>query len=454
MAHGAEPQALWSPGVEELGFEGFVVGEFDGHEGLDKVATYRSGESLGLVFSLSGSGEDWALAPAVSEERMQLRTGQWDSDDELEILLGLPGHLGEAGQVGAAWVLDLSGQTTQPAFLEDLQVLALEGSEPDAGFGEDLQLFDCNEAAGVELLVSQPGGSKPAPSAVWAFGRTADGLESVGVWNLSGEGSFPAFGLNLQILEKANEPYLALSACEAPFTPGMTCKNKGVLMLLPARFCSGAMSVNIQSATATKMPSMPQALHSFVEGSTELESGLVWASANKKSMVNLKTGIRQALSSTGDSGAFVQNASEGVAQTWVSSSGSVWQIPGVLEKGDVELVEGVREHVLSSASLGHRLANVGDINADGCEDVLSTSSAGDALYLLPGCDSEVPEDTGDTGEDTGKEDTGHQLGDTGIRPCDEHFGWACSVPGKKPKSGIGFALISFVFWRRRRKQAR
>lgn len=448
----------WSPGLQELGAEGLIAGEFDGHDGLDVIATYSSGESLGLAVKLSGAGgETWALLPASTEGSMQLRTGQWDSDAELEVLVGLPLHSAAAGQVGAAWVLDFSGQTTSPATLADLQVFAVEGVEPDTGFGTDIQLLDCNEATGVEVLVSQPGSSaKRTPPSVWALSETAEGVQTVGAWQISGEGTLPAFGLNLHITEQKQSPVLALSACESPYSPGLTCENKGVLMVLPAALCAGSMSVNLQSATATKLPQMPQGLHDFAEGSTELLRGLIWAAPTKKSMVDLETGTKQALTSTGDAGAFVQNIAEGVVQTWVASNGAVWQIAGLLQKGSVEL-EGAREHVLSAVTLGHRLVSAGDLNANGCEDVLSTSFAGDVLYWLPGCDAEAP-DTGDTGKDTGRdtgEDTGEGPDDTGIDPCEQRFGWACAAagpaPGAAPKGGLGMVLFSLVIWGRRRE---
>jgi MYXO-CTERM domain-containing protein len=460
VAQAAEPQAYWSPGLEALGAAGLVAGEFDGHDGLDVIATYNNGEALGLAVKLSGAeGETWALLPATTEGSLQLRTGQWDSDAELEILVGLPLYSSNVGKVGAAWVLDFSGQITAPAALEDLQVFAVEGTDADTGFGTDIQLLDCNEAPGVEVLIAQPGAGKRVPPSIWAMGGAGDAaVQAVGAWQLSGEGDLPAFGLNLHITEQKQSPVLALSACESPYSPGLTCQNRGVLMVLPADLCTGTMSINLQSATATNLPQIPQGLHDFAEGSTALLSGLVWAAPTKKSMVDLETGTKQALSSTGDAGAFVQNTAQGVVQTWVASSGAVWQIAGQLEKSDVESVEGAREHVLSTSSIGQRLVSAGDRSGNGCEDVLSTSASGDALYLLPGCDAQVP-DTGDTGRDTGKDtggkDTGEGPSDTGEDPCEQSFGWACAVsagpPGGAPKGALGLSLLSLVFCRRRRE---
>ena len=218
------------------------------------------------------------------------------------------------------------------------------------------------------------------------------------------------------------------------------------------------MSVNTESATATKLPGIPQGLHTFLDGSTDLLDGFVWAAPEKKSMVNLDNGTKQALTSIGDSGAFVQNLTESVPQSWVASSGSVWQLSGLLEKGSVES-ETTREHILASDALGQRLVVAGDVDGDGCDDVLSTSAEGLSLYLLRGCDSLNP-DTGDTG-DTGKEDTGTEPEDTGEgtepedtgEPCERSFGWGCASVGTNRVSGFGIVFFSLIFWTRRQRNS-
>jgi hypothetical protein len=454
LANAAEPEAYWSTELESLGHTGLLAGEFDGHSGLDIVATFQNGDTLGLAVKLSGASESWSLMPATSESSMQLRSGQWDSDPELEVLVGIPGHLTEAGQVGGAWVLDFSGRTTAPDILEDLQVFSTVGTEPGTGFGTDLQLLECNEADGIELIVSEPGASERASPSVWAYSQAEDGASVVGSWQIKADGN-PALGLSLLAFEQAESSTLAVAACEDSYQEGQICENKGVLILLPADLCSGTMSVNIQSAAATKLPRTPQALHLFIEGSTDILNGIVWAAPEKKSMVDLSNGTKQALTSIGDSGSFVQNLSESVPQSWIASSGSVWQLPGILEKGSVESEE-VREHVLTADSLGQRLAVAGDVDGDGCDDVLSTSTVGQSLYLLRGCDPLSP-DTGDTGtEDTGTkpEDTGDspEPEDTGL-PCESTFGWGCASVGTRRLNGFGLVFFSLIFWTRRQRKS-
>jgi len=462
LAGAAEPEAYWSTELESLGHAGLVSGEFDGHAGLDLVATYQNGDALGVAVNLSGASEIWTLVPTTSEFSLQLRTGQWDSDSELEVLVGLPVHTTEAGQVGAAWVLDFSGQTTAPDTLEELQVFTRVGAEVGTGFGTDLQLLDCNETTGVELLVSEPGASERVMPTIWAFGETADGPDVVGSWQMKGDGN-PAFGLNLLAFERDQTSTLAASACEQPYQEGQTCEDHGLLMLLPADSCSGTMSINVESATSTNLPGMPQGLHPFLDGSTDLLDGFVWASPERKSMVNLANGTKQALTSIGDSGAFVQNLTESVPQSWVASSGSVWQIAGQLEKGSVESGT-AREHELEADSLGQRLVVAGDVDGDGCDDVLSTSTVGQSLYLLRGCDPTNP-DTGDTGDtgggDTGGGDTGAkpedtgdgpEPGDTGV-PCESTFGWGCASVGTSRVSRFGIVFFSLIFWTRRQRKS-
>lgn len=455
LANAAEPEAYWSTSLESLGHAGLLAGEFDGHSGLDIVATFQKGDTLGLAVKLSGASESWSLVPATLESAMQLRSGQWDDDAELEVLVGVPGHLAEAGQVGGAWVLDFSGRTTMPELLEDLQVFSAVGTELGTGFGTDLQLLDCNEAEGIELLVSGPGAAERVSPSVWAYSQTADGASVVGAWQMKAGGD-PAFGLSLLAFERGGSSTLAVAACEASYQEMQTCENEGVLILLPADLCAGTMFVNIQSTAATNLPRTPQALHSLVEGSTDLSDGIVWAAPEKKSMVNLSDGTKQALTTIGDTGAFVQNSSEGIPQSWMASSGSVWQSPGVLEKGSVES-EAAREHVLATDLLGQRLVSAGDVDGDGCEDVLSTSKAGQSLYLLSGCEIINP-DTGDTGpgEDTGPKDTGTvhppEPEDTGL-PCESRFGWGCASVGTRRTSGLGLVFFSLIFWTRRQRKS-
>ena len=123
-------------------------------------------------------------------------------------------------------------------------------------------------------------------------------------------------------------------------------------------------------------------------------------------------------------------------------------------------------------TVGSNLALAGDLDADGCEDVLASAGDGNHVYMLSGCASEDPDtgdtggpdtgdtakpDTGDTGRpdtgDTAKPDTGDTgKPDTGEEPCRESFGWTCATAS--PAFGWnGVVLLSIVvFWTSRRRQ--
>ena len=101
ILHAAEPVAVWTPGVGQLGHEGLVSGEFDGHVGLDWAASYRDGQTSGIVFQLSGSEQDWFLSTQEDLTGMRLKTGNWDADPEDEVLVGRRDEEVGGGHIGA-----------------------------------------------------------------------------------------------------------------------------------------------------------------------------------------------------------------------------------------------------------------------------------------------------------------------------------------------------------------
>jgi hypothetical protein len=349
----------------------------------------------------------------------------------LEVLLGLPSHGGE--ETGAAWVLDFSGQTALPAVLEDLIVFSVDGTNPGGGFGTDLQLLDCDEAVGKELAVSEPGASRGGQVVV--FGRGSK--EALGLWTLKGTA---AFGVALLAFEQKGVPVLAVGACATAFGAPEACENDGALLVLPADSCGG--SVASENVLFSDLVGMPQSFHLPLEGSSPFGESLVWAAPGQKTLLDVEGGTSPlSLSSSNDQGAFAQSLSGDEAQSWMASSGAVWQIEGLLQAGDVEAGNSI-SHSLEGLGLGERLVAVDDLDEDGCGDVLSTASDGQALYFLRGC----PEEKTDTG-DTGGTDTGEKpdIGDTGEEPCEESFGWACSTRGQSRSWGPSIFLMVLVF---------
>ena len=438
-AQAATPEVYWDPQVPHLGEQGLLSGEFDGHAGLDLVATYpQEGEGLGLVVQLSGAGETWILNPLSTEVSLKLREGQWDQDAELELLIGLPDHAGEGDLKGAAWVLDLSGKAERPESLEEWIVLSVSGTSTTAGFGTDLQLLDCNSAEGSELIVTSP---SERGAQVRAYGEDADGQpQSLASWSLKGS---PAFGVALQTVVQGGESALAIAGCGGEGS----CESEGALYVVSANSCEENLSLAFDSALYNGLVGLPRGLHSGLSGSSSFSSSLVWAAPENKQLLDIEGGgAALSLSTQDDQGAFVQSLSEQNPQTWVVSNGQVWQIEGLLSEGEAEHTAH-RSHSAQEVALGGSLVNAGDLDEDGCEDVLSTSATG-AVYLLLGCEEEET-DTGDTGKDTGR-DTGGDTG--GVEPCEESFGWSCSSTGPRGFGNLSLFLVAMVFWASRRRK--
>ena len=461
LAAAAEPTEYWSPELSELGAEALIAGEFDGAAGLDVIASYREGDALGLAVLLSGSGETWTLTPELPISALKLRVAQWDADAEEEVLLGMPEHSSAGHEVGAVWVLDFSGVTTAPTTLESLQTFSVLGDEQDSAFGTDVQAVDCNTNSGPELLVSAPNARNGGK--VVAIASSGDPV-ALAQWSPSRKQG--VFGVALGSLSTEQGPLLAVASCAS--STG-NCNGDGELYVLPISNCESTEFVEEGDALAGSLSARPKHLIELLEGSASEHPAILWSAAGVKSVLALGSGAQLATVATqNDQGAFVQSSDDAV-QNWMSSSGSVWQVSGALGSAlgaDPSHVV----HQVDGVDLGLNLALAGDVDADGCGDILASASDGEHLYLLSGCASENPDtgDTGDTGNpdtgdtsdtgnpdtgDTSKPDTGDSNSpDTGEEPCQESFGWTCATAS--PVFGWnGLALLSIVFfWTSRRRQ--
>ena len=453
--HAAEPSAIWTPGVEQVGQQGLVSGEFDGHAGLDWAASYRSGDSFGLVLQLSGSDQDWFLTTEEDLSGMRLKAGNWDGDSEDEILLGLPHY----GAGGAAGVLDLSEAQEAPLSLEEAVAYWVEDAEDGAQSGTDVTLVDCVEGGRAELIVSAP--QSRMNGTVYAF-SSESGPTALGNWTVKWESSH-RFGFALQSVENEGLPSeLLVASCDYDPDLEESCASDGQIWQLSAEACNTSVSLDASGAELGGLSPTPMRLGKLTEESAGA-SAILWSAPESKTVVGLDpVEVLFAHETPGDAGDFFQTQEAGETQSWLASSGSVWKIPGFL--GDIGVEDSAHRNfeLDEGESLGIRFAGAGDWDADGCPDVLASSESGESLWLLSACEKE-PEDTGqpsdsglgpDTGtpSDTGEvsTDTG-ELGDTGEEPCASEFGWRCSASPPVWRPGFWGLLLGAFCLNRRRK---
>ncbi|MEC7242750.1 MAG: hypothetical protein VXW32_16070 [Myxococcota bacterium] len=448
VLHAAEPSAVWTPGVGQLGHEGLVSGEFDGHLGLDWAASYRQGETSGIAFQLSGSEQDWFLSTQEDLTGMRLKTGNWDSDPEDEVLVGLPHY----GSGGAAGVLDLGDLQELPEDWESAMAYWVESSEDAAQLGADLLLVDCVEGGNPELIVSAP--QSRMNGTVYAFSSESS-ASPVANWTVKWEGSH-RFGYALHGVQgSSNTSELLVASCDYDPDQQQSCASDGRLWRVSAATCDSPVSLDEGGAELSGLQPTPFALQSLITDSA-VGSSVLWSAPELKSALDLEE--RQVLFSvetSGDLGDVLQTQSEGLVESWLASSGKVWKVPGPLAQAVVE--DSAHRNFETSAQdpLGLRLADAGDWESDGCADVLASSGAGESLWLLSGCESEQPDtgepvDTG-TGPDTGSPADSGEVEDTGEPPCEAEFGWRCAVSSPRWKPGFWGLAVGLFCLNRRRK---
>ena len=434
--HAAEPTVVWTPGVPNLGHQGLVSGEFDGHEGVDWAASYHSEASSGLVVHLSGTESDWVLSTPELTQEIRLRTGNWDGDPELEILVGLPNH----GLGGAAGILDLSEAQELPEGLQEASTYWVESAESEAHFGADLTVLDCVEGGQPELIVSAP--FSRMNGTVYSY--SAESSESPkGEWTVKWESSH-RFGYALEVVDSpASGLELMVASCEVNPDTEEACVSDGKLWRVSGEACEGIVSLNATDAEVGGLQGVPTVLRALVG-----ESTVMWSAPLIKTVLEGDPlGALGQLETFGDEGDFLQTQEKEGVQSWFSSSGRVWKIGGSLQGVEVESPSHRSFELEGQEALGLRLADAGDWDSDGCPDVLSSSLAGDSLWLLSGCEAS-PEDTGLSG-DTGssQEDTG----DAEEPPCESEFGWQCAAVSPAWRPGVWSVLLGLFCLNRRRK---
>ena len=454
LAHGAEPAVFWTPGVAELGHQGLVSGEFDGHPGLDWVASYAASESTGLAMRLSGTEEDWFVVPQEAVGTLRLRVGQWDDDSEEEVLIGLPDY----GAGGAVGILDLSSMLDGPSSVEDAASIWIEGAEAGASFGWDLMLSDCHSTSGAELLVSAP--QSRLDGTVYAFGTEGDAV-ALGNWTVKWT-TGNRFGMALSPFSTSGQSQMLVGSCDFDADTMEACASNGQIFQVSLEECESTVSLEDTQGVVGGLLGPPTRLLQLTEDSFGADSGVLWSTPGSKPAVSMTDpDLAFEVLSVMDSGAVLQNEEEGVTQTWVASSGKVWKIPGDLSATSVEATSNRMFEASTGDGLGLSLSWAGDQDEDGCDDLLSASSAGESLWLLGGCEPD-PEDTGtpdtgtpDTGTpDTGTPDTGTPdtgTPDTGDDECQSDFGWRCASGPAKSQYALIWLLVGLICLNRRAK---
>ena len=453
-AFAADPVVHWSPGYEDLGHRALVSGEFDGHAGLDWAASYRDGDASGIALRLSGAGADWQLVGQQSFVGLRLRSAQMDSDPEEELLVGLPDYGGH----GAVAVVDLSGRTTAPGSLEVEADYFFQASEASSSFGWDLVAADCSGDGNPELFVGAP--QARGGGLVYTLSTASDG--ALGMWSLKASDG-GALGIALASIESGGVPGVAVGGCGSPLSESDACSSDGEVYWLSLSQCDELISLEQDDVRIDGLSGFPLELQGLQSGSSTTTPSLIWSAPGAKQVLDLESEtVLFSVSTNADTGTFLQTYNGQLSQSWMASSGTVWQVEGELSANPVESASH-RNFGLSSESIGNRLASAGDLDGDGCEDVLSSSASGEHLWFLSGCEEE--EDTGETGQDTGETgqdtgETGQDTGETGDTsegddsaepPCEADFGWRCTVGAGSSSSGfLAFVCGLFCLMKRRR----
>ncbi len=426
------PALYWSsseaPAGSAVGTSGLAIGDFDGDGALDLAASVLLTDGhTGLLLNLSDSGEVF-YDFEFEDISVFLESLDIDDDGVDELMIRLPES--DKGNGGVS-VLSVVGGVLFGTVLFDL-----DHDIPGGTFGAAAMAVDLDADGVGEMLIGAPGS---AVNTLYAYDyvpkRDLETNQFDAAWR--GDAGLPGVGAGVLPLHEQGE--LLVAVCEHDFTADCA-SGGGLIRVAMSTWQDGNQLLDPAGLTSVSSE-IPLHLLRLPGSQT-----VIWAGATEKTLISLDRlrGAHSALSAQG-SGVTVTTTPGGAGVLWVQDGDTVYAIRSPASGPAADQADASFQ--LHGQPLGDVLTAAGDLDGDGCEDVIA-SGGGMELYRLTGlCDVTTDTGTPDTGTpDSGTPDSGTP--DSGTpdsgQPCEGGMGWSCGGQG-----GVALLLVGLLALRRR-----
>lgn len=426
-ARAGTPPPLWTLPVSGTVIPYSVTaGDFDADGVTDFSAVVAvSAKDYRLVYGVSGVYTE--VLPFEDPLPFRLEVLSLDASGKDTLVLYDP----EGEESGALFLAEIP--ETKPGAPKPVFTLLLEGTKGSL-LAADFDVAD------QDILVGAPG-----LDAVYRVPGDLTGdfqldeLE-LDLWQGPPQGVPTGFGAGVVVRERAGaeEAVIARCAVEAG-----ACTNAG-LAVRPVSELKGPVALS--AADLLPAPDAPLlSLETIEDLDGDSVEEVVWVGATQKTVLSSGSTAAALLSIDADGDDVVANSGLSGGQLWVRDGDTVYVIDRFDADGSAAEIAS-DAFALGAGALGLALADVGDQNGDGCDDIIATAEATDTVYLLPSPCTE-PDAALDTGADSGvAPDTN---ADTSAR-CEPGLGWACGGS----TSAVAWLGLVGLLWRQRTQTAK